>query len=158
MPLTTSAADVAPLPVTIRVGSSFNDSNAEAYYAVANGFFKQAGVNVEMTSFNNGAAAAAALASGALDVAVQPPMQIAQAIIGGLPFVVVAAGAINSVGAPAAWICVSPSSSIRTAKDLEGKTIALNALKSSSQNLLDAWRIFSWVLVHMVHNYGRGWS
>ncbi|HEV8022911.1 MAG TPA: ABC transporter substrate-binding protein [Candidatus Lustribacter sp.] len=139
MPLTTSAAVIAPLPVTIRIGSSYNDSNVEAYYAVANGFFKQVGLNVEMTAFNNGAAAAAALASGALDVAVQPPMQVAQAVIGGLPFVVVAAGAINSVSAPAAWVCVSATSPIRTAKDLEGKTIAINSLKSSSQNLLDAW-------------------
>lgn len=139
VPLTTSAADIAPLPVTIRVGSSLNDSNAEAFYAQANGFFKQAGVNVELSSFNNGATAAAAIAAGSLDVAVQPPMQIAQAVIGGLPFVIIAAGAINSVGAPAAWICVSNSSPIRTAKDLEGKTVALNSLKSSSENLLDAW-------------------
>jgi len=139
VPLNTSAADIAPLPITVRVGSSLNDSNAEAYYAVANGFFKQAGVNVEMTPFNNGAAAAAAVAAGSLNVAVQPPMQIAQAVISGLPFVVIAAGAINSVSAPAAWICVSSSSTIRTAKDLEGKTIALNALRSSSENLLDAW-------------------
>jgi NitT/TauT family transport system substrate-binding protein len=139
VPLASSAADLAPLPVTIRVGSSLNDSNAEAFYAVANGFFKQAGVNVEMTTFNNGAAAAAAVAAGSLDIAVQPPMQIAQAVIGGLPFVVVAAGAINSVRAPAAWICVGASSTLRTAKDLEGKTIAINSLKSSSENLLDAW-------------------
>lgn len=138
-PLTTSAADLAPLPITLRVGSSLNDSNAEAYYALANGFFKQAGVNVEMTSFNNGAAAAAAVAAGSLDIAVQPPMQIGQAVISGLPFVIIAAGAFNSVKAPAAWVCVSSSSAIRTAKDLEGKTVAINALKSSSENLLDAW-------------------
>jgi NitT/TauT family transport system substrate-binding protein len=151
MPLTTSAADIAPLPVTIRVGSSFNDSNAEAYYAVANGFFKQAGVNVEMMSFTNGAAAAAAVASGSLDIAVQPPMQIAQALISGLPFVVIAAGAINSASAPAAWVCVNTSSTIRIAKDLEGKTIAINALKSSSENLLDAWLAKNGVDLTKIH-------
>jgi NitT/TauT family transport system substrate-binding protein len=138
-PLATSAADVAPLPITVRVGSSFNDSNAEAYYAVDNEFFKQVGLNVEMTAFNNGAAAAAAVAAGTLDIAIQPPMQIGQAVISGLPFVVIAAGAFNSVSAPAAWVCVSSTSTLRAAKDLEGKTVAINALKSSSENLLDAW-------------------
>lgn len=139
VPFTAGAADVAPLPLTIRVGSSLNDSNAEAYYAQENGFFKQAGINVEMTTFNNGASAAAAVAAGSLDVAIQPPMQIAQAVISGLPFVIIAAGAMNAVSAPAAWIVVNNASTIKTAKDLEGKTVALNALKSSSQNLLDAW-------------------
>ena len=62
-PLSTGAADLTPLPITIRLGSSLNDSNAEAYYAQANGFFKQAGVNVELSQFNNGAAAAAAVAA-----------------------------------------------------------------------------------------------
>jgi NitT/TauT family transport system substrate-binding protein len=129
----------APTQVTIRVGSTLNDSNVEAYYALENGFFKQAGLNVEMTAFSNGDAAAAALAAGSIDISVQPPMQIAQAVVRGLPFVVIAAGAMNSVSAPAAWVCVSATSSIKTPKDLEGKIIALNSLKSSSENLLDAW-------------------
>jgi NitT/TauT family transport system substrate-binding protein len=138
-PMSGRADTPAPTQVTIRVGSTLNDSNVEAYYALENGFFKQAGLNVEMTAFSNGDAAAAALAAGSIDISVQPPMQIAQAVVRGLPFVVIAAGAMNSVSAPAAWVCVSATSSIKTPKDLEGKIIALNSLKSSSENLLDAW-------------------
>jgi NitT/TauT family transport system substrate-binding protein len=137
---------LGPLPtradtatVTLRVGSSLNDSNAEGYYAQENGFFKKVGLSVEMVPFNNGAAAAAAMASGAIDIGVQPPMQIGQAVANGLPFVVIAGGALNSVRAPATWVCVSSTSSIKTAKDLEGKTFAINSLRSSSENLLDAW-------------------
>jgi NitT/TauT family transport system substrate-binding protein len=137
-PLSAGAQTPAP-PATLRVGSSLNDSNAQGYYALENGFFKQAGLNVEMVPFTNGAAASAALAAGAIDISIQPPMQIGQAVARGLPFVIVAGGAINSVAAPAAWVCVTATSPIKTAKDLEGKTIALNALKSSSENLLDAW-------------------
>ena len=63
------------------------------------GFFKQAGVNVEMQTFNNGDAAAAALAAGAIDIGIQPPMQIAQGVVReALPFTVIAAGALNTRG------------------------------------------------------------
>jgi NitT/TauT family transport system substrate-binding protein len=136
---TVAQAQTAPAGPVLRVGSSLNDSNAEAYYATEMGFFKQAGVNVEMQTFNNGDAAAAALAAGAIDIGIQPPMQIAQGIVRGLPFTVIAAGALNTIAQPSALILVSKTSTIATAKDLIGKTIAINSLKSSSENLLDGW-------------------
>lgn len=128
-----------PAAPVLRVGSTLNDSNAEGYYAAEMGFFKQAGVNVEMQTFNNGDAAAAALAAGAIDIGIQPPMQIAQGVARGLPFTVIAAGALNTVAQPSALILVSKTSTIATPKDLVGKTIAINSLKSSSENLLDGW-------------------
>ena len=127
-----------PTP-TLRIGSSLNDSNAEALYASEMGFFKQAGLNVEITPFNNGDAAAAAMAAGAIDISIQPPMQLGQAIARGLPFTVIAAGALNTYAQPSAMILVAKSSPITTPKDLIGKTIAINSLKSSSENLLDGW-------------------
>jgi NitT/TauT family transport system substrate-binding protein len=124
---------------TLRVGSTLNDSNAEGFYASESGFFHQAGLNVEMTTFNNGDAAAAALAAGAIDISIQPPMQIAQGVARGISFTIIGAGALNTVAQPSAMIMVSKTSTINTARDLVGKTIAINALKSSSENLLDAW-------------------
>jgi NitT/TauT family transport system substrate-binding protein len=136
---TIAQAQNAPATPILRVGSTLNDSNAEGYYATEMGFFKQAGLNVEMQTFNNGDAAAAALAAGAIDIGIQPPMQIAQGVARGLPFTVIAAGALNTVAQPSALILVSKTSTITTAKDLVGKTIAINSLKSSSENLLDGW-------------------
>jgi NitT/TauT family transport system substrate-binding protein len=136
---TMAQTETAPPGPVLRVGSTLNDSNAEAYYATAMGFFKKAGLNVEMQTFNNGDAAAAALAAGAIDIGIQPPMQIAQAVARGLPFTVIAAGALNTIAQPSALILVSKTSTIGTAKDLVGKTIAINSLKSSSENLLDSW-------------------
>ena len=136
---TMAQTETAPPGPVLRVGSTLNDSNAEAYYATAMGFFKKAGLNVEMQTFNNGDAAAAALAAGAIDIGIQPPMQIAQAVARGLPFTVIAAGALNTIAQPSALILVSKTSTIATAKDLVGKTIAINSLKSSSENLLDSW-------------------
>jgi NitT/TauT family transport system substrate-binding protein len=140
-PSSYAIADVPESTVTVRVGTTPNDSNAEAFYAQEMGFFRQAGLNVELTSFNNGASAAAAMASSSIDISISPPMQIAQAISHGLPFIVIAAGALNTIRAPAAWIVVAKNSPIKSAKDLIGKTIAVNGLNSSSENPLDAWLV-----------------
>ncbi len=48
MSSTVASAEKAPAGPVLRVGSSLNDSNAEAFYATEMGFFKQAGLNVEM--------------------------------------------------------------------------------------------------------------
>ena len=111
-PSSYAIADVPESKVTVRVGTTPNDSNAEAFYAQEMGFFRQAGLNVELTSFNNGASAAAAMASSSIDISISPPMQIAQAISHGLPFIVIAAGALNTIRAPAAWIVVAKNSPI----------------------------------------------
>jgi ABC-type nitrate/sulfonate/bicarbonate transport system substrate-binding protein len=129
----------AQAPPVLRVGLTPNDTYAEAYYALDNGFFQQAGLSVELTTLSNGAAVSAAVASGALDVGVSTPIQLAQAATRGVPFVIVAAGAVNTVKVPAALICVAAGSTIRDAKGLQGKTVAVNALKTSSEELLDAW-------------------
>lgn len=133
-----AAGSAQSLPV-LRVGATANDTYAEAYYAQDQGFFTKAGLNIELTTMNNGAALAAAIAGGTLDVGVSTPIQIAQAVSRGVPFTLVAAGAINTVGTPAAVICVAKSATIRSAKDLEGSSVAVNALRTSSEELLDAW-------------------
>ena len=150
-PYAAQIAQELPAAVAVRVGSSLNDSNAEAFYAQEKGFFRQVGLNVEVTAFNNGAAAAAALAGGAIDITIAPPMQIAQAITRGIPFTVIAAGALNTSRAPSGWVVVAKNSPIQSAKDLEGKTVAINGLKSSSENPMDAWLAKNGADVTKVH-------
>jgi NitT/TauT family transport system substrate-binding protein len=64
----------------LRVAATPNDTYAEAYYALDTGFFRRAGLNVELTTLNNGAAVSSAVASGAIDVGVSTPVQLANAI------------------------------------------------------------------------------
>lgn len=117
---------------TLRVGATANDTYAEAYYAQDMGFFTKAGLAVELTTFPNGAAISAGVASGALDLGVSNPVQLANAIVHGIPFVYIAGGALNSSAAPTALLCVAANSPIKTARDLIGKTIAVSALKDST--------------------------
>src|SRR5258708_36974156 len=76
----------------LRVGATANDTYAEAYYAADMGFFTKAGLAVELTTFPNGAAISAGIAAGALDIGVSNPVQLANAIVHGVPFVFIAGG------------------------------------------------------------------
>ena len=119
-------AQTAPV---VRIGATANDTYAEAYYAQDKGFFSGAGLNVELTTFTNGAAVSAAVAAGALDAGISNPVQIAGAVAHGIPFVFFAGGALYSTAAPTTVLCVANDGKIRTPKDFAGQTIAISALK-----------------------------
>jgi NitT/TauT family transport system substrate-binding protein len=113
----------------VRVGATANDTYGEAYYAVDMGFFSKAGLDVQIQTFSNGAAVAAGVASGALDVGVTNPIQLAHAVASNIPFAYFAGGGLYSTNAPATVIVVAKDSPMRVAKDLEGKTVANPTLK-----------------------------
>ena len=114
---------------TIRVGATANDTYAQAYYAQDMGFFTKAGLTVEITTFTNGASVSAAVASGALDVGISNPVQIANAVSRGIPFVYFVGGGLYSTTAPTTVLAVAKDSPIKTAKDFSGQIIAISALK-----------------------------
>src|ERR1019366_635556 len=132
MALAARAANAQTTASPLRIGATANDTYAEAYYAQDMGFFTKAGLVVELTTFPNGAAISAGVASGALDIGVSNPVQLANAIVHGVPLVYVAGGALNSTAAPTALLCVAANSTIKDAHDLVGKTIAVSALKDST--------------------------
>ncbi len=124
-----AGAQTAAASPVVRIGATANDTYAEAYYAQDKGFFTGAGLTVELTTFTNGAAVSAALAAGALDVGISNPVQIANAVAHGIPFVFFAGGALYSTAAPTTVLCVATDGKIKTPKDFAGGTIAISALK-----------------------------
>ena len=117
----------------IRMGSNPSESYAEPYYALDAGFFSRAGLNVQVQSFANGAAIAQAIIGGALDVGLTDVISIALARVRNIPLVYFAPGVLYSSAAPTSTLCTTKESSLHVAKDLEGQTIAVNALKSMSE-------------------------
>jgi NitT/TauT family transport system substrate-binding protein len=126
---------------TLRIGQNANDAFGEGYYAADNGFFKAAGLDVEITTFPNGAAQAAACAGGAIDVGLGEATELANGIARGLPFGVFAGATIYDSAAPLQALIVAPDSTIRTAKDFEGQAIAVPALVSISSMAVKAWLV-----------------
>jgi len=124
---------------TVRIGTLLTDNYCMGYYAQDGGFFGRSGLSIELTPFSNGAAMAAACAGGSIDVGTGESTELANGVIRGLPFVIVAGGALWSADAPTTFLCVARNSTIRTAKALEGATIAVPALVSLSATAVKAW-------------------
>lgn len=123
----------------IAIGTTPIDAGAQPYYAQSMGFFKSAGIDARITALANGAELAAAVASGALDIGQSNVVSIATAHERGIPFVLVAPASLYSWKVPQSALIVAAASPIRTAKDLEGKTVAVSGLKTISQLGPEAW-------------------
>ena len=136
LPLRTFAQ--APLP-TIRAGVAIADSYAQAFYGDDAGIFRQNGIALDIRPLANSGAIAAAIVGGSLDVGVGSPPQVAAAHENGLPFVFFAPSAVFVPEAPTTLLMVAKNSTIKTAADLNGKTVAADNLKSFPQLSVTAW-------------------
>jgi NitT/TauT family transport system substrate-binding protein len=124
---------------SIVVGTAGKETDAEVYYAQDMGFFKKAGLTVEIQTLANGAAVAAAVASGALQIGDSNTLSLATARQKGLPFVIFAPGALYSSTNPTTALAVSVNGPVHTAKDLSGKILAGVSLGGLDQLSLEAW-------------------
>jgi NitT/TauT family transport system substrate-binding protein len=124
---------------SIKVGVIPIDNGFEAYYAQDMGFFKKAGLNVQIVPLTNGGAIAAAVANGALDIGFSNLVSIATAHTKGIPFTVIVPAALNVTNHATAALFVAKDSPYKTAESLNGKTIAVNGLKNISELSTRAW-------------------
>jgi NitT/TauT family transport system substrate-binding protein len=133
------AAAPAQTPPTIRVATTPIDLGAESLYAEDQGFFKKAGLNVELSILSSGSVVAAAVSGGSVDIGQSNVVALASAHAAGIPFVIVApAGYYTSLG-PTTELMTAAGSPVRDAKDLDGKTIAVSALKDLNWVGIQSW-------------------
>jgi NitT/TauT family transport system substrate-binding protein len=108
-----------------------SDTAAQVYYAVDLGLFSRAGILAEITPMNSGPAIAAGVASGALDIGFSNFVSLSSAHERGLPFTMVAPANLSITGAPTVGILsVTKVSTVRSGKDLNGKTVAVDGLNT----------------------------
>jgi NitT/TauT family transport system substrate-binding protein len=140
--LAIALANIAPATAqpltTIRVGTSPSEVSGEIFYGVDEGFFKKAGLDVQIVMLPNGGAVASALAGGAIDIGLSDVMSMVNAHAHGLPFVYLAPGLVNSVAAPTFAVIVAAASPIHEAKDIKG-VMAVSGLNNIAQIATQAW-------------------
>ena len=125
---------------TVRIGSPANEANADVFYAVDMGYFERAGLPVDIQILQNGAAVGAAIAGGSLDVGSSSPFVFMNARRHGLPYTLIAPGALYESTNPSVMMCVAANSPIRTAKELNGKIVG-----GITVGALDQLSIWAWV-------------
>jgi|SRR5579875_42396 NitT/TauT family transport system substrate-binding protein len=124
---------------TIRVATTPNDSGASVFYALEMGFFKKAGVNVEIVRVNSAGLIGSSVASGSIDVGQTGISVLAAAHERGLPFVLIAPAGLYSSKTPTSALVVMKNAPLRTAADLDGKTVGLRDINSPAYVAARAW-------------------
>lgn len=115
------------------------DQGAQAFYAQDLGMFKRAGLDVQVSITKFGSEVASAVAGGSIAIGQSNIMSLALAHERGLPFALIAGAGLYSSAKPTSYMLVLKSSPLRTAKDLSGKTVAVNGLKSVTQISVQNW-------------------
>jgi NitT/TauT family transport system substrate-binding protein len=128
---TTAAADAAKLDVA-RVGLLPNAETAAMRLGKEKGFFKEAGIDLQITDTSSGAASITALIAGQFDVVFANTVSVMQGRDKGLPLIMIAAASTSTgvQGKDFSALVVGSKNTMKSAKELSGKTIASNTVKN----------------------------
>jgi NitT/TauT family transport system substrate-binding protein len=136
VPRLARGADLIPLIV----GVAPTDATAEVYYGHDNGMFAAAGLDVQLVSVRNTSAAAAALGGGAVNFVSGSLVPAVEAYQHGLDFRLVVPAQIYDGRPPIqASMGVPVGSPIKTAADMNGKTVAVNGIGDLTHLFAMTW-------------------
>jgi NitT/TauT family transport system substrate-binding protein len=120
----------------VTVGS---ESGAAAVYASELDFFKGDGVDVNVTIMASGGSVLPAVIGGSAEFGVSNPISLATAFSHGAPVVCFAATVYYRNTSPNSLLMVAKDSPVQTARDLNGKIIAVNGLRNTPQLSTQVW-------------------
>jgi NitT/TauT family transport system substrate-binding protein len=123
----------------IKIAILPSDSISLAYYAVERGSFKKAGLEAELYPLQSGPAIAAAVASNAAQFGAANIIALAVAHEKGIRFTAIAPAGVYTGRAPTVALVVAKSSKIVSAKDLNGRIVAVDSLKTLGSIGTSAW-------------------
>lgn len=115
------------------------DDLTPVYYAIKNGLYAKAGLDVEVVASASGTAATEAVISGAYEMGKGSLIASLIAHLKGLPATIVGNGAIWDVKSPFSMMVVAADSTVKTGADLNGKTLSTAALNDLNELAMTAW-------------------
>ena len=126
-------------PDVVRVATAGDDNAAPLLYADTAGLFKKANLDVQITKMKSGAAIAAAVAGGSLDIGKSSLTGLIAAHLRGIDFTLVAPSGMYVKEAPIGALVVAADSPLKVPKDFAGKTISAAALNDINVVATQAW-------------------
>lgn len=123
----------------IRIATLPIDQTADVFDAQDEGFFTQAGLKVAITVLESGPAIIGAVAGDSADIGDTNPGSLAEARTRGIRLRYVAPAGLHLSSVPVDLLMVGANSPICTARDLDGKTIAVNAIGALPYVATKAW-------------------
>jgi NitT/TauT family transport system substrate-binding protein len=122
-------------PARVSVQDTAGVPSAFLEYGIQQGFFEERGLNVELTPSQGGATVVPAVVSGDTDIAGSNLVSVLLAQGKDIPVKIIAPGTFvrEKRSQDFSAILVAEDSDIRSPKDLEGKTLAVNTLKNVAE-------------------------
>ncbi|HYZ16824.1 MAG TPA: ABC transporter substrate-binding protein [Candidatus Acidoferrum sp.] len=136
LPRTVSAEEQ---PTAITAAGLPEDSATPVLYAIQDGAFRKAGLDVTIQAQRSGPAVASGIAGGAYQIGKVSLNPLIDAHGRGIPFVIIAPAGLSTAANPIAGLMVRADSPIKTAADLNGKTIAVGALNDIFVLAMRSW-------------------
>jgi NitT/TauT family transport system substrate-binding protein len=132
--------DLLAAETTLQVGTIKIGDLSPFFIAQERGFFKEAGLDVNAIPMVGGAVIQPALSSGALNIGWSNVVSVYQGHLEGFDYRFIANGAIAKRGTNDVFgFQVAVDSPIKSAKDLSGKTVAVNTLSNIMQAACAHW-------------------
>lgn len=130
---------VGQAPTALRMASAPDEDVIGALWGIEGGGFRKVGLDVQIQRANSGAAVAAAVAGGSLEVGKSSLISLLAARNRGLPFVLIAPSGIYTAENPVVALVVAKNSPFKTGKDLNGKVLGVPALNDLNAIAMQAW-------------------
>ena len=125
-----AAPAVAQSLTTMRVGMAVTDAVTPVLYGIQSGMFKDAGLDVQVVTGTSGAALAAAVVGGSLEIGTSSLMPLLSGYLRGVQLPIIAGSTIYAAEAPTSEVCVLKSSRFKSLADMNGTTFATQAVRS----------------------------
>lgn len=122
-----------------RLAAPALDSTAEIFYANEMGFFKDAGLDVDVQAMPNGEAVTVALTGNAIDIGCSECVSLILAYHKGLPITIVAPAGLQTPNSNVGMFFVRNDLPATSGKELNGKTIAVVGLNGFAQYGTQNW-------------------
>lgn len=137
--LAAPAAAAAQTTTSITIGGVPEDSITPVLWAQQSGIFKKNGLNVTIQPQRSGAAIASGVAGGAYQIGKSSLTSLIAAYSRGVPLRLVAPAGLWETKNPTIELLVKSDSKLRTAKDLDGKVVAVSSLSDIYAVSFKAW-------------------
>lgn len=129
----------AQTPAHLVIGTTPIDAAMGVFAAQRAGIFRKYGLDVDLESAGVGASNAAALVGGSLQISGSNVATTIKAHLRGVPYLIIAPGPLSVNDHATNLLVVSKDGPIKTAADLNGKTVASSAIGDLSSTAALAW-------------------